>query len=421
MKKTLLLGLACTLLHAGVSRAQETEMLPTAAPPPIPALIEDGAAPAPAVEIFSDAGRPASPRIWGDAAFLLWWTKRAPVNTPLLTQALNIIADPTSGQIGSANTAVLLGNDTYDMGTRYGGRFTLGGWFGCDQCFGVEGNYLFISPRTSTQTAGTPATPGSPFVGVPFFDVTTGEEIFVPTGIPFSDVSNDSFLRIRNELQGAEVNFVANLARRECLTVTGLVGFRYINFREDLDFGVTSQREGDFVTRLDQFHAKNNFYGGNLGLRVEYQMGRFFVEATGKVALGSMNQTIDINGATTGFTPGAKDFINVVNAPGSVFAQATNSGVHSRNVFGVVPEAEFKLGYNITRNIQGYAGYNLLYLNNVARPGAMIDHNTNPSQFGGGFTPGAPRPLVGAPAPNFSFQRSDFWAQGVTFGVQVKF
>jgi hypothetical protein len=180
-------------------------------------------------------------------------------------------------------------------------------------------------------------------------------------------------------------------------------------------------------TTFDSFHASNNFYGGQLGLRGDYHLGHFFVEAAGKVALGSMNQSINISGASSSnstntvlFPPGVfLPATNFVNAPGGFFAQGTNSGHFSRNVFAVVPEADFKIGYNITRNIQGFVGYSFLYLNDVLRPGTTIDHSLNLTQVP--IAAGFPNTLVGPSAPNFSFTRSDFWAQGINFGVQFKF
>jgi hypothetical protein len=49
-----------------------------------------------------------------------------------------------------------------------------------------------------------------------------------------------------------------------------------------------------------------------------------------------------------------------------------------------------------------FAAYDFLYLSEVVRPGDQIDHNLVPS----------PLPI---------FNRTDFWAQGVSFGLEVKF
>ena len=69
-------------------------------------------------------------------------------------------------------------------------------------------------------------------------------------------------------------------------------------------------------------------------------------------------------------------------------------------------------------------GYSLLYLSQVARPGDQIDAsgqaagstnvNVNPSQLSGGD-------LTGVPSPQHRFITTDFWAQGLSFGLDYRF
>jgi hypothetical protein len=69
---------------------------------------------------------------------------------------------------------------------------------------------------------------------------------------------------------------------------------------------------------------------------------------------------------------------------------------------------EFDNGVDLT------LGYTFLYLSDVARAGDQIDPMINVSQL-------PPGPLTGAALPDFSFQSSGFWAQGLTFGVEYCF
>jgi hypothetical protein len=50
----------------------------------------------------------------------------------------------------------------------------------------------------------------------------------------------------------------------------------------------------------------------------------------------------------------------------------------------------------------------------VARPGDQIDVALNPLQL----TPG---PFIGPERPAFEFRDSDFWAQGLNFGLEYTF
>lgn len=416
MKKMLLLGLTSFFIQPAYTYAQERLA------PPMPTLIEPvlidpGAPAARSGPWMANSARGSEPRVWAKGEFLLWWTKNAPVNTPLATQAATIT--PPAGTVGDANTTVVLGDRNYDLGTRFGGRFTLGGWFDCEGLFGLEGNYFFIASGSKSSSVGSSGEPGSPTIFLPFRDPFNGNPAAVglATGaIPGFPVPGTATLRVENSLQGAEANFLGRLWRTECVSVTGLAGFRYLRFEENLDFTATAQAPvtGAQFTALDSFHATNNFYGGNLGLRGEYRYGNFVIGATGKVALGTMRQTVEIAGASSSIGPA-----NPGSPVSGFYAQPTNSGSHSQNVFAVIPEAEIKLGYNITRNIQGFVGYNFLYINNVARPGASIDPNVNPTQVTA--LGGAPGALVGPAAPSFSFNRSDFWAHGLNFGIQFTY
>jgi len=52
----------------------------------------------------------------------------------------------------------------------------------------------------------------------------------------------------------------------------------------------------------------------------------------------------------------------------------------------------------------------------VVRPGDQIDRNVNPSQIAGGGST-----LVGLPYPVQLFRRSDFYAQGLSVGLEFRY
>src|SRR5262249_49740743 len=159
------------------------------------------------------------------------------------------------------------------------------------------------------------------------------------------------------------------------------------------------------------------FYGGQLGLRGEKGFGRFFVQATGRVALGVMHQEIAVDGFTVNSLPGAP----LAGAPGGLLAQASNIGRRESNSFCVVPEVGVNLGYNIPDNLRIYGGYTFLYPSRVARPGDQVSLAVNSNQVPT-FIGGAPQPpLAGGPAlPAPPSNHSDFWAQGVVAGLELR-
>jgi len=65
-------------------------------------------------------------------------------------------------------------------------------------------------------------------------------------------------------------------------------------------------------------------------------------------------------------------------------------------------------------------GYSFLYVNSVARPGSQIDPAINPSQSPA-FTGIPSTTLIGAAAPVFPGQSSDFWVHALTVGLELTY
>jgi hypothetical protein len=68
-----------------------------------------------------------------------------------------------------------------------------------------------------------------------------------------------------------------------------------------------------------------------------------------------------------------------------------------------VPELGVKVGFQLNDYIRITAGYNFLYWSNVARPGEQVN-----------------RMVLGANPP-FTFRTTDFWVQGITAGVEIRY
>ena len=78
-----------------------------------------------------------------------------------------------------------------------------------------------------------------------------------------------------------------------------MTGFRYLQLNDSLGVTETLLAPGGAgIIVNDSFGTRNNFYGGQLGLRGQYQCGGFFVNGTAKLALGTVYQTVNINGAS---------------------------------------------------------------------------------------------------------------------------
>jgi hypothetical protein len=357
-------------------------------------------------------------RSWVNAEYLLWWVKNAPASVPLVTRN----NDPTTiGALTDPGTTIFLGagsNRDIGFGLFSGARLTAGTWLDDEQRFGFEGGG-FLLERRSFQFSAASAGGANPIVSIPFNATQpfngnpSGETSLNAGGAP-----NTVNISTTSRLWGAEANGLLSFRRSDVLEVSGIVGFRYLDLTENLTSTDTfsDPTANGTVTIMDGFGTRNQFYGGQMGVRARWSFSKWSFDTTAKVALGDNHQTLNIAGATV-VNGGAFGFANGTT-PGGVFAEPSNIGQFHRDVFAVVPEVTFKVTYSVTPRVSTFVGYNFLYLSNSIRPGNEIDRNVNPTQNAFFVPPGI---LTGPAAPLPVFHSSNFWAQGINFGVELKF
>jgi hypothetical protein len=356
---------------------------------------------------------PTGPRDPGgfsvSAEALVWWLKGSPAPTPLVSD----------GFLDDPGTKVFLGGEDLDTNPNPGLRVTLG--YALDRRWGVEGSVFYLPTRSTTRSVSSSGLAGSQNLLIPFFDPTLHRENV--TGLSAAgDFSGSAREELSSSFLGAELSATRALVSTPAWRVDLLGGFRYLRLRETYAFSTSSPfvppQPLDIWETKDEFDATNNFYGAQLGVRCRLDRGPWFVGGVVKLALGAMAQSVDIDGFLL-----TNDF-NGFGAPqrfaGGYFAQPTNIGTRDRTVFAVVPEVGLTLGYRLCRWASVSVGYTFLYVSDVARPGLQVDRTINPTQsasFGG--TP--PTTLQGPAHPAFKFEGSDVWAQGINFGLTLRF
>ena len=88
-----------------------------------------------------------------------------------------------------------------------------------------------------------------------------------------------------------------------------------------------------------------------------------------KVGLGNMNEVVTIAGQSAltdagGFTS---------HYTSGILALPTNIGTYKQDKFAVIPEAEIKLNFKLTRNLEATVGYDFIYWSTLALAGEQID------------------------------------------------
>jgi hypothetical protein len=374
--------------------------------------------------------------IWARADFLLWWIKNGPAPPPLVTTGPSSAVSP--GVLGQPGTAILIGGQPIDYGTFSGGRFSVGGWCNVHQSLGLEVTGFVLQKRSVFSTATSDAS-GTPVLARPFIDAQTNTQFVAFATFP-DRFSGGVAVATSDRLWGLEANVLHNEILKSVtlrgdrpwadVRVDWFAGFRYLDLRENLTIFQSSQILAGGVASFlgntvgtpnlenltDAFGTKNFFWGGQIGSRWQLCHGAWLLDLLGKLALGGTQQVIEIGGTTTLVGPAAVG--GSQTAAGGLLTTSTNIGRFTRDRFSVIPELGIQLGYQLCPEARVFVGYSLIYWTDAVRPSQQIDPVVNLTQvpihpsFG---------PLVGPAQPAVPFRETDFWAQGINFGLELRY
>ncbi len=382
---------------------------------------------------------------YGSAEYLMWWVKDASLPVPLVsggpvaTTHHGLLGVPASNGAdstvlyGAPHTPAQGGEDSQRFQNFSGMRLTLGYSFGNEHRFGVEASGFALQQQSVGYGAHGDAQ-GNPVIGIPVYNsvpykiggmtIREGEDS-LPFALPNDPTRSrgsgiiTGAVNIANQLElwGAELNGVISLYRKPSWELSGLVGVRFVDLSESLNLtaqirGLSGFYSGQSGVVVDEFSTRNEFFGGTLGLRESYSSGRLSVDVTAKVSLGVNHQIQNIAGGfssvnfTAPFSSGTE----------GIFAQPANEGRTSSDKFAVVPEAQIKIGYALSPRLRATLAYDFLYYSNVMRPGDQINRAIPKGQ-----TFNQADPVVSTTSPSRLSKTSDFFAHGVSVGMELRF
>jgi hypothetical protein len=347
---------------------------------------------------------------WSVSAEALFsWFKSSPTPVPIITD----------NYADAPGVNILLGGGEVDTNPNAGFRLT--GSYRVDTRWGVEVSGFYIPTRSTSGSVSSTGEPGSIDLYLPYFDVTSGRENVTEISY-WPTYRGSAQATVSTNLGGGEINATWSLPAQDALTIDFIGGFRFLQLREAYTINTSSPynppNPADIWSTTDSFDTRNRFYGLQVGARLAYDQGPWVGWMNAKVAFGTMQQRVSINGylETNDYTSYGPTQIY----PGGYFALPTNAGDHSRNTFAAVPEIALNLGYRLTAQATVYLGYSLLYATSVARPGDQMNRNINPTMtVSWGNDP--PVKPSGPLQPVFSFNTSDFWAQNLSVGFAYRF
>lgn len=361
---------------------------------------------------------------WFTGEYLHWWMHRQKV--PLVTTVAEPGGSGTAGQpgiLGQTGTQILFGGTQGENEYHPGARFTAGYALPFVPV-AVEGRFFFLQDHTDHFRASADNT-GDPPLSRPIQNSLTGEETALSVSFPGQFTGTVTGTDSRS-LIDAEANLLVQVGG--CWYFPDVVvGFRYAKLREGL--GVSQQSTvlpgglvgsggsffgpGTVVTIGDEFGTRNEFYGGQIGVQEQLDGDLFFLQVRGTVALGETRKHSTILGNTTITPPGG----GTTSFAGGLLAQPSNIRATTDSEFSVIPELTATIGWHMHRYVDAFIGYDFLYWTDVIRP-QTLDRAVNPTQLSTSIQSGGG--LVGQARP-VGLDSTNFWAQGITFGVSFHY
>jgi hypothetical protein len=360
---------------------------------------------------------------------LTWWQKKAPLPPTLILSGS--ATDPVPAVLGQPGTKLTYAFGEIGYGPFLGAQAELGGWLDERQVLGLDASSFVLEQRRSIFSLNNLT--GTGVLGFRHLDPSGAEDVFAVEapavrGGKVGPFAGGLAMESESRLWGAEAKVLHGLYATAEFRLRLLAGVRYLDLSESLVYlsrkapfnGGTAPflgtKFGSPAVTLtdDQFHTRDQFVGAQAGLHGDWVRGPVYLGFNGTVALGRTNEVLQVAGFST---LQAKN-VPPVTTSGGLFALPTNGGRNLGQDFGVVPQFEVRGGVQATSWLRAFAGYDFLYWTRILRPGDQVDVTVDPRQvptdpaFKSGAAVSYPRPLL---------HHSDFWVQGVIFGLELAY
>jgi len=359
--------------------------------------------------------------------------------------ALVTTSDPgtspdNAGVLGLNSTDVLYGREDILDGSHSGFRIRFGAFWDPYRRFGWEAEYFSFGDENEHFEARSNGN-GEPILARPFFNMNPrvggdggldppareDAELVAFPGTLSGIVTVDSQTTLDSAGGRLRWNFCCKQIDcrggrfnpcgppRGFSRVDFVAGYRYLGLRDQLLIredltSLQANNPGRFEI-FDHFETKNEFHGAEFGFIWEGGWRRWTLECISKTAVGNVRQTVAIDGGTT---------ISPLTQPqqsfeGGLLAQRSNIGEYSQNELGMLNELGLTLGLYLSPRLRATVGYTFIYLTPVIRAGDQIDWDVNPD-----LLPPETNPLQGALRPQFAFEETDYWANGINVGLDLR-
>lgn len=339
-------------------------------------------------------------RVWLSADFLYAAASRT-LLPPLVTSSPSDTTPADLGVLGRPTTTLAFGGNQLSE-LRPSLRADGGVWF-CDR-FGIDATFLTLFEATERFVGST--TPGGVLLARPVSGVAGGEAA-VPIG---SNVIPGTVWATANTFTiGGDANLRYNVGRGQFSRWDVFAGYRYLHLRDSVQVATEQQTvlpvpidplalvlPPGLSTLSDHFQTRNQFHGPQVGVATTH---RLFDRVTLGTKLGVAMGVTQSETRLTGTTSSA-----LGTTAAGLLVNASNAGRYTRTAFAVIPSADVRLGYDLTDWLRFSVGYTFLYWSRVERAADQID-----------------RGILAPGRPAYPAYATDYWVQGVTLGVGLRY
>lgn len=351
-------------------------------------------------------------RYWASAEYLLWGNEGMYVPA-LVTTSPTGTSSSLAGILNNPNvdTTILKGESHFNDDVRSGGRFELGMWLDPAQRDSLALTYFFIGQGSAGYHVDVS---DNPIIARPFFNVSSGAEDARLITYP-NLVQGTVDIIAESAFQAASFEYRRQAVRSGRFKIDYLFGYTYAQLDEnvtirDSALSLSGVTQGTAIDLYDAFDSSNAFHGASFGIAAHEELGELWTgDVFAKGSLGGVASRTRISGETET----TLNNVTTTNA-GGLLTQTSNLGTHRDGYVSSAWELGLKLRRRLTTNTSLTLGYSWFLLSHVERAGEQIDLGVNVTQI-------PPGNLVGAARPEFPGEKSSFWTQGLTFGLETRF
>lgn len=351
---------------------------------------------------------------------------------PLVTTSPQGTSQDNAGVLTRPGTQTLYGGTDILSGSTNAVRLDFGFWLNRCHTWGVGGEYIELDGRTETFSA---TSTGNPILARPFFNTLTGLEdsdlvAFNDGGATqltgtvsvssYSELKGGSFY-VRRLVASKETyrrGFFSGCQELFCSRSEFRVGYRFMELNEGVVIREDDVVNSGTVNRGrfdidDGFLTTNKFNGVDLAWSSRITRNYWTLDTMFRIGVGNTQQKVGIAGQTSIVDQNAQNPTTETFDVG-ILALASNSGLFEQDQFSVLPEFNLTVGYQLTDHLKATLGYTAIYWSNVARPGQFIPTMANPDLFA------PPIASAGDPRPLFKWDTTDYWVNGISYGLEYR-